>query len=81
MSYRDNAARITARAPNRSSPHQHVRLPGKLRMLRDALDAAGRPRTDFVVSAFPTDRLTLDQVRQRLEPIAAEINEPYRRGA
>jgi probable F420-dependent oxidoreductase len=39
-------------------------LPGKLRVLREALDAAGRPRESVVVSAFPTDRFTLDVVRQ-----------------
>jgi probable F420-dependent oxidoreductase len=79
-------------------------LPAKLAMLRDALDAAGRPRKGFVVSAFPTDRFTLDLVRQfaahgvdhvmvpvfsfdadkvrhRLEQIATQVIEPYRRGA
>ncbi len=33
-------------------------------MLPDALDAANRRRKDFVVSAFPTDRFTLDVVRE-----------------
>jgi hypothetical protein len=72
-------------------------------MLDEALAAAGRDRTRFVVSAFPTDRLTLDvvrrfaahgvdhlmlpvfsfdaaKVRQRLEQLAREVLEPYRRG-
>jgi probable F420-dependent oxidoreductase len=39
-------------------------LPGKLRTLHDALDAAGRSREGFVVSAFPTERFTLPLVRQ-----------------
>jgi probable F420-dependent oxidoreductase len=39
-------------------------LPGKLRILDEALDAAGRRREDLLVSAFPTDRFTLDVVRQ-----------------
>jgi probable F420-dependent oxidoreductase len=38
-------------------------LPGKLRLLDDALAAAGRRRTDITVSAFPTDRFTVDVVR------------------
>ncbi|HET7343126.1 MAG TPA: LLM class F420-dependent oxidoreductase [Methylomirabilota bacterium] len=37
-------------------------LPDKLRLLDEALAAAGRDRTSFVVSAFPTDRLTPDVV-------------------
>lgn len=78
-------------------------LPAKLRVLGDALDRAGRSRNEFVVSAFPTDRFTLDvvrrfaahgvdhvmvpafsfdadKVRQRLEQIATQVIEPYRRG-
>lgn len=78
-------------------------LPDKLRRLGEALDAARRDRTTFVVSAFPTDRLTVDlvrqfavrgvahlmvpvfsfdaaRVRQRLEQIARDVIEPYRRG-
>jgi probable F420-dependent oxidoreductase len=39
-------------------------LPGKLRLLDEALAAAGRDRRNFVVSAFPTDRFTIDVVRQ-----------------
>jgi len=39
-------------------------LPGKLRVLDEALAAAGRDRKNFVVSAFPTDRFTIDVVRQ-----------------
>jgi probable F420-dependent oxidoreductase len=39
-------------------------LPGKVRTLHEALAAAGRRRQDFVVSAFPTERFTLDLVRQ-----------------
>ena len=39
-------------------------LPGKLHRLGEALDAAGRDRRQFVVSAFPTDRFTIDVVRQ-----------------
>lgn len=37
-------------------------LPGKLRLLREALDGAGRKEAEFVISASPTDRLTLDLV-------------------
>ena len=78
-------------------------LPDKLRRLAEALDAAGRDRKHFVVSAFPTDRFTIDlvrqfaahgvdhlmapvfsfdaaKVRQRLEQIARDVIEPYRRG-
>jgi probable F420-dependent oxidoreductase len=78
-------------------------LPRALGLLREALDAAGRSQRDFVISAFPTDRFTLDlvrgfaaqgvhhlmvpvfsrdrgKVRQRLEQIAAQVIEPYRRG-
>lgn len=78
-------------------------LPGKLRRLSEALDAARRDRKNFVVSAFPTDRFTVDvvrqfaargvehlmvpvfsfdaaKVRQRLEQIARDVIEPYRRG-
>jgi probable F420-dependent oxidoreductase len=39
-------------------------LPEKLRLLDEALAAAGRERGNFVVSAFPTDRFTVDVVRQ-----------------
>ena len=39
-------------------------LPDKVRRLGEALDEAGRDRQDFVVSAFPTDRFTVDLVRQ-----------------
>ncbi len=39
-------------------------LPDKLRILRAGLDAAGRQDDDFVVSAFPTDRFTIDLVHQ-----------------
>jgi alkanesulfonate monooxygenase SsuD/methylene tetrahydromethanopterin reductase-like flavin-dependent oxidoreductase (luciferase family) len=39
-------------------------LPDKLRVLDEALAKAGRERKDFVVSAFPTDRFTIDVVRQ-----------------
>jgi probable F420-dependent oxidoreductase len=79
-------------------------LPEKLRILHAALDEAGRPKQNFVISAFPTDRFTLDVVQQfaahgvthlmapvfsferdnvlrRLEQIATEVIEPYRRGA
>lgn len=79
-------------------------LPGKLRILRETLDVAGRSRETFVISAFPTDRFTLelvhqfaahdvshllvpvfsldrDKVLQRLEHIASQVIEPYRRGA
>jgi probable F420-dependent oxidoreductase len=38
-------------------------LPGKLRVLDEALAAAGRARGDITVSAFPTDRFTGDLVR------------------
>jgi probable F420-dependent oxidoreductase len=38
-------------------------LPGKLRVLDAELAAAGRTRADLVVSAFPTDRFTLEAVR------------------
>lgn len=38
-------------------------LPGKLAVLDEALAGAGRARTDIVVSAFPTDRFTIDVVR------------------
>ena len=38
-------------------------LPGKLRVLDNELAAAGRTRRDLVVSAFPTDRFTVDVVR------------------
>jgi probable F420-dependent oxidoreductase len=78
-------------------------LPGKLARLGEELAAAGRRRRDLVVSAFPTERLTLDvvtqfashgvdhlmvpvfsldpdAVRRRLERIAADVIEPYRRG-
>ncbi len=78
-------------------------LPGKLGLLREALDAAERARKEFVVSVSATDRVTLDlvrqfasygvdhlmvpvfsfdadRVRQRLERIATEVIEPYRRG-
>jgi probable F420-dependent oxidoreductase len=78
-------------------------LPGKLRVLGEALAEAGRDRTGFAVSAFPTDRFTVDvvrqlgglgvdhvmapvfsfdaaKVRQRLEQIATDVIEPYRRG-
>lgn len=78
-------------------------LPDKLRRLGEALDAAGRDRKSFVVSTFPTDRFTIDvvrqlaahgvdhvmapvfsfdaaKVRQRLEQIARDVIEPYRRG-
>jgi alkanesulfonate monooxygenase SsuD/methylene tetrahydromethanopterin reductase-like flavin-dependent oxidoreductase (luciferase family) len=78
-------------------------LPDKLRRLGEALDAAQRDRTHVVVSAFPTDRFTIDlvrqfaahgvdhltapvfsfdagNVRQRLEQIARDVIEPYRRG-
>ena len=39
-------------------------LPDKLRRLGAELDAAHRDRKDLVVSAFPTDRFTIDVVRQ-----------------
>ena len=39
-------------------------LPKKLRVLDEALATAGRERRDFVVSAFPTDRFTIEVVRQ-----------------
>ena len=39
-------------------------LPGKLDRLDAALAAAGRDRRGFTVSAFPTDRFTLELVRQ-----------------
>ena len=39
-------------------------LPDKLRRLGEALDAARRDRTHFVVSACPTDRFTIEVVRQ-----------------
>jgi probable F420-dependent oxidoreductase len=39
-------------------------LPGKLRILGEALEAAGRSRDRFAVSAFPTDPFTLEVVRQ-----------------
>jgi probable F420-dependent oxidoreductase len=78
-------------------------LPGKLARLDTALVAAGRDRKGFTVSAFPTDRFTLDlvrqfaahgvdhvmapvfsldaaKVRQRLEQVAKDVIEPYRRG-
>jgi len=78
-------------------------LPAKLELLDQALDAAGRDRRGFVVSAFPTDRFTIDlvrqfaahgvdhvmapvfsfdaaKVRQRLEQVARDVIEPYRRG-
>jgi len=38
-------------------------LPGKLAVLDEALAAAGRTRGDITVSAFPTDRFTIDVVR------------------
>jgi probable F420-dependent oxidoreductase len=38
-------------------------LPGKLRILDEALATAGRARRDIAVSAFPTDRFTVDLVR------------------
>ena len=38
-------------------------LPGKLHTLDEELAAAGRRRDDLVVSAFPTDRFTVDVVR------------------
>jgi probable F420-dependent oxidoreductase len=41
-----------------------VELPEKLRVLRAALHEAGRSEEHFVISAFPTDRFTLDVVRQ-----------------
>jgi probable F420-dependent oxidoreductase len=78
-------------------------LPAKLRVLGEVLERAGRSRNEFVISAFPTDRFTLDvvrqfaahgvdhvmvpafsfdadKVRQRLEQIATQVIEPYRRG-
>jgi len=39
-------------------------LPGKLRMLDEALRGAGRARRELVVSVFPTDRFTVDVVRR-----------------
>jgi probable F420-dependent oxidoreductase len=39
-------------------------LPGQIRLLHEALDEVGRTRQDFVISTFPTDRFTLDVVRQ-----------------
>ncbi len=39
-------------------------LPDKLRFLREALDEAGRADESFVISAFPTDRFTIDLVHQ-----------------
>ncbi|MBI2562975.1 MAG: LLM class F420-dependent oxidoreductase [candidate division NC10 bacterium] len=39
-------------------------LPGKLRILGDALEVAGRRRKDFVVSVFPTERFTLELVQR-----------------
>jgi probable F420-dependent oxidoreductase len=79
-------------------------LPEQVRILREALDAAGRSTEDFVISTFPTDRFTPELIQQfavhgvthvlapvfsferdtvlrRLEHIAAEVIEPYRRGA
>jgi probable F420-dependent oxidoreductase len=79
-------------------------LPGKLKVLREALEAAGRSQKDFIISAFPTDRFTLelvhrfadqgvqhilvpvfsfdrDKVLQRLEQIATDVIERYRRGS
>lgn len=41
-----------------------VDLPRVLDLLWQALDAAGRSPRDFVVSAFPTDRCTLDLVQR-----------------
>lgn len=39
-------------------------LPEKLSVLRAALQDAGRAEADFVISAFPTDRFTLELVHQ-----------------
>jgi probable F420-dependent oxidoreductase len=39
-------------------------LPEKIHFLREALDAAGRTVENFVISAFPSDRFTLDVVQQ-----------------
>jgi probable F420-dependent oxidoreductase len=39
-------------------------LPQQLHLLRAALHKAGRQEQDFVISAFPTDRFTLQLVRQ-----------------
>jgi probable F420-dependent oxidoreductase len=39
-------------------------LPGKLSVLGAALEAAGRDRKTFVVSAFPSDPFTVDVVRR-----------------
>jgi probable F420-dependent oxidoreductase len=39
-------------------------LPEKLRLLRTALQEAGRQEQDFMISAFPTERFTLDVVQQ-----------------
>lgn len=39
-------------------------LPGKLRLLREALAGAGRKEAGFVISVSPTDRLTPDVVRE-----------------
>jgi len=39
-------------------------LPGKLRLLREALAAAGRTEAEFVISISPTDRLNPDVVRE-----------------
>lgn len=78
-------------------------LSGKLAYLRQALQEAGRAPDNFVISAFPTDRFTVDlvhqfaargvthllvpvfsfnrdNVRRRLEQVAAEVIVPYQRG-
>jgi probable F420-dependent oxidoreductase len=39
-------------------------LPGKLHILREALAEAGRPEEACVVSAFPTDRFTVQLIEQ-----------------
>jgi len=77
-------------------------LPAKLRLLDEALGAAGRRREELLVSAFPTDRFTLevvralasqgvdhvmapvfsfdaDKVKRRLEQIATQVIQPFRK--
>jgi probable F420-dependent oxidoreductase len=39
-------------------------LPARLRLLRAALAEAGRAEAEFVISAFPTDRFTVELVQQ-----------------
>lgn len=39
-------------------------LPAKVHTVRQALAAAGRSEAEFVLSAFPTDRFTIELVRQ-----------------